>query len=471
MAQWAAFPWDAKMYASADETLLSRAVAAVENGYANPAGGMSRFPGLASFVNFGVGGSRTYLTEFRGNMMAATDQGRLYRVDRSGAFQDVTGVPISGGKRVVFSQTEDMLVMAAGGPILRLAGARTQQLSADAPQSTHVGFIDGYLLAIEQASGRFSYCVPGEYTVWNPASVFSANGKPDDLNALAISPFREVLLTGIDSVEQYETFASGTQPFARRWTTGTGIMAPYTLLTDETGTYGVNKRHEFARFVGQVVEDQSANIALVLEKVDDWRDAWAAECGIKGQKFILLQMPFATNAYGTQGITMLLDYRNKRWSFLYGWDDVDKRPARWPGWSVLRIWGKMYVGVAGGVAELTADSFQILGRPYPWLVRSAHVDKFSASRIDNCEIRIKRGVGAYESSTDIMPRIGLRVNRDNLGFDQWMFEDLGRPGERDMSILFGSLGSANTWQIELAVTDNVPVEFSGMNVRVERLSW
>ena len=131
----------------------------------------------------------------------------------------------------------------------------------------------------------------------------------------------------------------------------------------------------------------------------------------------------------------------------------------------------MYVGIAGGVAELTDDSFQILGRPYPWLVRSAHVDKFSSSRIDNCEIRIKRGVGAYDSPSAVMPRIGLRVNRDNLGFDQWMFEDLGRPGERDMNIRFGSLGSADTWQIELAVSDNVPVEFSGMNVRVERLSW
>lgn len=471
MAQWADFPWDTKMYASADEALLSKAVAAVENGYANPAGGMSRFPGLASFVNFGVGGNRTYLTEFRGNMMAATDQGRLYRIDRSGAFEDVTGVPISGNQRVIFSQTEDMLVMAAGGPILRLGGARTQVLSAQAPQSTHVAFIDGYLLAIEPNSGRFSYCDPGEYTVWNPTSVFSANGKPDDLNALAISPHREVLLAGPDSVEQYETFASGNAPFARRWTTGAGVMAPYTLLADETGTYGVNRRQEFVRFVGQVNEDQSANIALVLERVDSWKDAWASECGIKGQKFIMLQMPFATNAYGTKGITMLLDYRNRRWSFLYGWDANRKLPARWPGWSILRIWGRVYVGIAGGVAELSADSYQLLGLPYPWLVRSAHVDKFGTSRIDDCEIRIKRGVGPYDNNSALMPRIGLRVNRDNLGFDQWMFEDLGRPGERDMSIRFGCLGSADTWQIELAVTDNVPVEFSGMRVRVERLSW
>ena len=65
----------------------------------------------------------------------------------------------------------------------------------------------------------------------------------------------------------------------------------------------------------------------------------------------------------------------------------------------------------------------------------------------------------------------MRVNRDNMGFDQWMFEDLGRPGERDMMIRFGSVGSADTWQFEIAVSDNVEVEFSGMKIQVERLSW
>lgn len=470
MAQWADFPWDTKMYASADEAILSKAVASVENSYANAAGGMSRVPGLVPFVT-ALGGNRTYLTEFRGNLVAATDQGKVYRIDRSGIVTDMTGVPLSGGRRVVFTQSDEQLVMAAGGPILQLSGNVTKRLAATAPESTHVGFIDGYLVAIEPNSGRFYYCDPGEYTVWNPQSMFSANGKPDDLNALAVSPFRELLLAGPDSVEQYETFASGTQPFARRWTTGTGLYAPYTLLVDETGTYGINKRLEFARFVGQVTEDQSANVALVFERVTDWTDAWSAECGIKGQKFIMLQMPNAVNSYGTKGITMLMDYRNKRWSFLYGWDDVAKRPARWPGWSIQRMWGRMFVGVQGGVAEMSEQSFQLLGKPYPFLIRSAHIDKFGASRIDDVEVRIKRGGGPYNNDGARMPRIGMRVNRDNLGFDQWMFEDLGRPGERDMMIRFGSVGTADTWQFEIAITDNVEIEFSGMKVQVERLGW
>lgn len=469
MPQWADFPWDNKMVPNVDEAILRRAVASIENGYANASGGMSRFPGLLSFATFG--GSRTYLHEFRGNLLAATDQGKLYRVDRSGVVEDVTGVPISGGQRVIFTQTEDQLVLCAGGPILQLSGAATRLLSTQAPPSTHVAFIDGYLLAIEPYSGRFSYCDPGEYTIWNPASVFSANGKPDDLNAVVVSPYRELLLAGGDSVEQYETLANGTQPFARRWTTGSGVLAPYTLLADETGAYGVTKKARFVRFVGQVSQDESADVGLVLENIDDWTDAWAQECGVKGQNLFILQMPNATNVYGTKGVTLILDYRNRRWSFLYGWDDAIKLPARWPGWSVQRAWGRMFVGVPGGIAELKPTTYDLLGKPYPFLIRSAHVDRFGPSRIDNCQIRIKRGVGDYANGDARMPRIGMRVNRDNLGFDQWLFEDLGRPGERDMMINFGSLGSAETWQIEIAVTDPVPVEFTGMQVQVERLRW
>jgi hypothetical protein len=469
MPQWADFPWNNKMVPNVDEAILRKAVASTENAYANASGGMSRFPGLTSFAT--IGGSKTYLTAFRGNLIAATDQGKLYKIDRSGTVQDVTGVPISGGRRVIFAQAEDRLVLCAGGPILQLAGANTQKLSSQAPQSTHVAFIDGYLMAIEPNSGRFSYCDPGEYETWDPQSVFSANAKPDNLTALAVSPYREILLAGEDSVEQYETLANGTQPFARRWATGTGVMAPYTLMTDETGTYGVNGKQRFVRFVGQVSQDESADVALVLESINDWSDAWAQECSVKGQNLFILQAPNATNSYGTAGVTLLLDYRNRRWSFLFGWDDLRKLPARWPGWSVQRIWNRMFVGVPGGVAELSRTGYDLLGKPFPYLVRSAHVDQWGPSRIDNCQVRIKRGIGAHEGNGSVMPRIGLRVNRDNLGFDQWMFEDLGRPGERDMMISFGSLGSAETWQVEIAVTDPVPVEFTNMQVQVERLRW
>ena len=63
----------------------------------------------------------------------------------------------------------------------------------------------------------------------------------------------------------------------------------------------------------------------------------------------------------------------------------------------------------------------------------------------------------------------MRVNRDNRGFDQWQFEGMGRPGERDMTVRWGGQGIADTWQFEIAVSDDIPVEFVSMRVRVERM--
>ncbi len=466
MVQWAVFPWSERLYADGDEALLTHAVAAVENAYSNAAGGHSRFPGLTLFAT--TGGNQNYVFEWKKQLFCATDVGRLYRMTESGAVQDVTGTPISGGKRAIFSPTDDQLLIAAGGPIIALSGDKTAILSPDAPASSHVAYIDGYVIAVENDSQRFQYADPGEPTVWNPINVFSADGKADDLSALAVTPYRELLLAGEDSVEQFERLANGNQPFSRRWSTGEGVAYPYTFLADKTGTYGVNKRYEFVRFFGQISQDQSGDIGIVLEKIDDWAEAWTAEMSVKGQKFIVLQAPHATNAYGTPGVTMLLDYRNRKWSFLYGWDAAAQLPGRWPGWSTARCWGKVFVGVPGGVAAVDDKAFQAVGQMTRFLIRSAHVGKFGPSRIDDVKIQIKRGIGVYGGAE---PVIGLRVNRDNLGFDQWTYEPLGLPGERNMTIHFGGQGAADTWQFEIAVSDNVAVEFVDMEIYVERLRW
>ena len=465
MAQWADFPFSDRMYENSDESLLSRAMADVENAYANAAGGFSRFPGLTPFVSLPA--SKVYVHAFRGNLIAATDRARVYRISKEGAVEDVTGVPLSGGKRAIFTSTEDQLVMAAGGAPLSLSSNKTQILP-NAPPTTHVIFIDGYLLAIEAYSGRFYYCDPGQYGTWNPLSVFTADAKPDDLTAAVVTPFNEVMLAGTDSIEQYEILPNGTQPFSRRWTTGEGVQFPYTLVADKSGTYGINGRFEFVRFYGQVSQDQGADVDLVFESIDDWTDAWAGELSIKGTKFILLQAPNATNKHGTQGITLLLDYRARKWSFLYGWDPVASTPTRWPVWSTERIWGGVYAGVDGGIAKLDDNSNQVLGAPQAFLIRSGHCNDWGPSRIDELRIRLKRGEG---SNGGAEPRIGLRVNRDNEGFDQWQYEPLGTSGQREMVIRFGGQGYADTWQFELAVTDDVPVEFVRMQIFVERARW
>jgi hypothetical protein len=466
VVQWAEVDLRERLYASADEAILSKAVAAVENAYENEAGGFSRFPGLSMFTEFRA--NRVYLSPWRDDLVACTDQGRTFRIARNGSAVDVTGVPINGNNRVVFSQTEDALIMAAGGPIVALSGAQTTLLSAQAPFTTHVAFLEGYLLAIEVLSEQFAYSDPGDYITWNPLSVFAANAKPSAIKAMAVSPYGELMLAKADSVEQYELLPNGVQPFTRRWATGEGIAYPYTMVADKTGTYGINQRFEFIRFYGQISMDQGGDVGLVLEKIDDWTDAWAQELAVKGQKTIILQMPNATNVHGTKGVTLVLDYRARKWSFLYGFDPIASVPVRFPVWSVARQWGHVFAGVPGGVAIFDSDNYELLGGTYPFLARTGHIDKWGPCRIDDVRIRLRRGMGPDGARE---PRVGLRVNRDNTGFDQWMFEPMGLQGDRTMTIHWGGQGEADTFQFEIMCTDNVPLELVKFECYVERLRW
>jgi hypothetical protein len=213
---WTPLPISAKLFLNLDEEKLSRATAAIENGFQTEEGGYSRFPGLEAWAQLPDRG-RVYGTDFRGNMMAATSRGRLYRIDRNRNIEDVTGVPIQGGRRVVFDRTEDELVAAAGGQIVRFAGARTEILSDDAPLATHVAFMDSYLIAAERDSGRFMHNSAGNYREWDQLDVFTADGAPDNISAMIATPFRELLVCGPRSIEQWERLSGGDVPFARRW--------------------------------------------------------------------------------------------------------------------------------------------------------------------------------------------------------------------------------------------------------------
>lgn len=469
MAQWAKFDWDRPLFANADETILRVAPAAAENAYANAAGGFSRFPGLRSFVSL-AGQGRVYVApdEWRGHLIATTERGKVYRIGITGLIEDITGVPLSGGRRPIFAPTEEEMTIAAGGPILRVASDRSEILADNAPDSTHVAFVDGYVIAIEPGSGRFWYADPGAARTWQDLSLFTAEGKPDDLNACIVTPYNELLLAGAQSIEQFERLANGSRPFFRRWMTGEGLAYPYTLVADTFGTYGVNGKTEFVRFQAQVSQEQSGGIAMSLEAVDDWTDAWAAPVYAAGQRFVLLQAPHSTTYYGTRGSTFLLDYRTKRWSFLYGWDADAGVPSRWPGWSVGRAWGRTFVGVDNGIAEMERTTYAYLSGMQRWLIRSAHVSKFGPSRVDDVRVRLRRGAGAVDGRP---PRVMLRMIRDNNRPTRWVERSLGLSGDKHMTLHFGGFGMANTWQMEIAVTDAVPVEFTEAEILVERMGW
>lgn len=456
---WTVIRIDGKLFQNLPEVALTRASAVMENVYMNEAGGHSRWPGLLRRFTIPDGG-RCYLHEWRGDLMCGTSRGRLYRITKNGDVQDVTGVPISGGRRIVFSKTEDELVMAAGGPIVRLAGARTEILSSTAPLATHVQYVDGFLIANEVDSNRFFHNdITQGWRVWNPLDAFTAESKPDNLTCVLVTPYREILLGGLDSIEQFERFPDGDRPFFRRWAVGEGVWAPYTMVTGDNGTWVVNRDLEFVFFSNQTGQPQSDDIQRRLEGVDDWTDAWASRIAVSGHKFILLQIPFATNAYGTKGITYALDYRTKRFSELYGWDAAQNAPSRFPGWSTWQIGGTTYVGGEGVIYEFSDDAFDYGGELQRIRFRTGHYSNEGRLRIDGIRARVQRGEREVAGEPG---KIRLRVRQNANRWTRWIERSLGARGDRHSMIDFGNFGEGHSHQIEYEVTSPVPFSITGL---------
>lgn len=466
-ADWVPIPLNTKLFQNVQETALTRAFAAVENCFPTEADGISRFPGLAEFATLPNDFSRVYLHDYRNDLMATTAAGRTFRIDKQGRVEDRTGVTITGGMRHTFAKTDSGMLVAAGAQIVEFNGETTKILSEEAPLASHVAVVDNFVLANEVASGRFYHSGAGAYNKWDPLDTFAASGSPDEISALIVTPFREVLVAGPNSIEQFERLPSGDPPFFRRWSVGEGLFAPYTFCFEDNTAWGISEKFELARYSGQTQQSTSDDIGRTLDAIEDWEDAWAQPLQVLGQKFILLQVPNAVNPYGSKGLTFLYDYRQQKWSTLYGWDAEKNLPARWPGWSVYKLWGRVFVGGEGKIYELTPNTYYQGGNLSRMLFRTAHFSELGEMRIDQLRMRFRRGLGTYTSKS----KISVRANRDNKGFGSWVRRDFGLRGEREMVIHFGNFGCAHTWQFEVQITDDVPVEIVKMEAQITRLGY
>ncbi|MCC6775628.1 MAG: hypothetical protein IT537_03170 [Hyphomicrobiales bacterium] len=467
MRGWIDLPLDRPLFANVDPDAVVQDNTAIENGFISEKGMHVRFPGLMPRVTFGDR-ARVYLHDFDGDLIAANDLGHVYRIDRSYNVTDVTGLAVAGGRRPIFAKTDRELLIAAGGDIVRLRDRQTELLSAAAPKASHIAWLDNFTIAVEINSGRFFHSVAGEPDHWDPLDSFAADGNPDNINSLIVTPFRQLMLGGDDSIEQFERLPTGDAPFFRRWSVAEGVKVPYGILFADNAVFCVNNLSEFIRFSGQTSQSVGDDIGKILEAVDDWTDTWLGgfpdkPLHLMGQKLILLQMPRATNAYGTKGITLLYDYRQRRWSTLYGFRDGV--PQRWPGWSHWLLWNKQFVGGEGVIYELSEDVHTNGSETQRWLVRTAHIAAGNAGHVKNLRLQVVRGRGGNVST----PQIRIRCSKDAKPFSPWINRSLGRNGDTSMFVEFGPFGMGSTFQFEIACTDDVPVDLIKAQVIVAEL--
>jgi hypothetical protein len=463
MAQWQALPLEAGVIKNVKESSLRGSVATLENAYVTEVKTISRFPQLKKRIKL-PGENHVNLKKFRGDLYAVSG-GRTYQIDTvSDAYVDRTEALINGKNRVIFADATDQLLMAAGGKIITLAGNKTKILSDEAPETTHVAYVNGYVIAYEPKTQRFSYSENGVYNSFPALNVLSAESKPGNIQALLVNDHGELLVAKEESIQQFDLGSSGSLAFFPRWTISSGVLAPYTLVNAAKGVWGLDNNKEFVSFSGQGSQPFSEEIQAKLEEITDFTDAWAGWVKVKGQRFIILQIPYATNYYGTEGATFALDYRRRKWYELYGWDAEKNLPACWAGWSIEYIGNKTFLGGRDGwIYELSDDDS---GEVQQVRWRSGHLDTVGSKdvRIDRLRLRIKRG---FAGINDAEPHVSIRINKNNKGFGRWRRKSLGKTGERDMVVQHDGCGTAKQFQFEIEYTDKGEFELVRFDALLE----
>lgn len=474
MQPWIPIPIDAPLNVNVDPLILPKGALALENAYIGETGAHVRFPGLTPFCQLGDAGNVYLGADFLGDLICGTSLGNVYRVAANGGFNAVQGDKVEGGERIIFAPTDDRIVMAAGAEIIQYTDERTSILSPDAPLATHIAFIDSYLVANEIGSQRFHYCNPGDYGNWQPLDVLAADSKPTPATGLHVTPYRELLVYGPDRIEQWMRLLTGDIPFFRQWGVGEGVRAPYTMVSADNAAWVVNRDHEFIRFAGQAGQPGSNEIQKALDGADSWDGAWAGghpdrPLTIDGQRFLVLQLPNATNSYGSKGITFALDFRNKRWLNLYGWNSATAQRTRWPGWSYFPMWDQIYVGgPAGAIYRLDPTVHNNAGSIQKMVGRTAHMSEEGEIRIDALRMRLKRGFGGNISP---LPKFRFRCNRDNGRWSRWQERDVGRSGDGFLYVHFGCFGDGTSFLFEWECTDDTDLEIVKLEAQITKLGF
>ena len=448
---WRNLPIDSPLFANLDAEVMPNGCSALENLFITEAKGHAAVGNLTEWVTLPDRGT-VFLRWWRKReeLVAATSHGRVYVIDRGGTVTDRTGTPLGVATRPTFEETEDELLLAGGGPILRLAGKETEVLSQDAPMATHIGYVAGYVLAAEPGSGRVYYSNPGFVRTWDPLNVFAAEDRPDAVTALKVSQSSQVFCAGPDSIEVFRVAPSGTAPFYRYSSLGQGLHSPYTLAEVGSEMWAINSRRELMQLTGPR-SSQSDAIARVLERASDWHGSWTEELIFQGHHFLVLQIPLAADdAYGSEGLTFLYDRKGQRWSSLWAWDDAEQRPALWPGRSIAATHAGVFVGGDGGVIyRMSTDTAPGVTQRNLW--RSAEIDANNLGMptggacIENVRLRLRRPIPGGSAPL----RLRFRAAVDGGAWQAWSERTIEPIGSTPSHWLeFGQVGGGQTFRFE-----------------------
>jgi hypothetical protein len=368
----------------------------------------------------------------------------LYRVSSSGSATSLGTIPNLDDVTMMGDGSNVVVVTQNEGYVYN--GSSVSQISdTDFPGAIWVGYLDGYVVAIEPASGRVWVAGPLTPTVWNALDFATAEGAPDDV-LWGVIDHREVFLFGRETTEVW--YNSGNADFPlERVPSGFiehGIMSARAAGKCDNGVYFLGNDGVAYRIDGYTpVRVSHHAFEAAIEGYED-KSCTVIPWTEGGHKFVAFR--FAEGCWLYDIATQLWHERQS-----YGYDT-------WRGKFVLQAFNKLLVAdsESNELGQFSPDTFTEFGDVLRSECTSAAV--FDENRLihhDLLELCFETGVGlATGQGSD--PQVMLQFSDD--GGRRWSNEkwrSLGAIGEYKTRVRFPRMGASRDRVYRYAISDPV----------------
>jgi hypothetical protein len=326
---------------------------------------------------------------------------------------------------------------------------------------THIGFLNGYFLALGAGTVRVSDLFDG--TNYDPLVFFARSALPDDWIALLTDPYGYAFLPGANTAESWYPTESASNPFAldRASLTEEGIAAPFSLKqagkskvwlsTNANGGFRVMRTQGFTpqRISNFALEQQIASYG-------DVSNAFGETYEDQGHAFYLLTFPSVP-------ITWVYNFGTGFWHQQGTWIAEENRFTYWRPTCHVFAFNK-HIALdreSNALYEVsTAFATDVEERPIRRVRRSPAVTNENKMLFfDTLELLMDTGVGVVEGDeADEDPQVFLRAS-DDFG-RTWGPEraaSVGVSGAYGQRVQWWGLGASRQRVYEVSASAGVPL--------------
>lgn len=442
-------------YRNTDETELDQVNAAVQDAYVDEAGYTQKRPGLTEWADLGTskGIDGLYWWDEQSQVIAVSN-GQTYRhTDYTGTNTEITGASHTVGNRVSFDTDGTNLFTASGGAInyFGSSGNYTVMADADAPTDvTHLGFIDGYLVACRNNTGTWAFAGPNTPTSWLSIDVATAEAKPDVNMAIHVG-LDGIAIFGKTTTEFWVN--DGVSPFSRvrGLTLDRGCAAKYSVARDPQGDlwFWLDDRRHISRWDGRSATTQPCPYYKLIDGFSSVSDALADTVKIAGVPFYVLTFPLA-------GKTFAYNYRDETWAEWGYWNTSTAMYGRFRGnaYCYAKAWNLHLIGdyTNGKIYTMSRSVFQDDGDPIRSFRRTGHVSHGTNKRKRCRMVRIRQKRGLNNSDVND-PQMMVRWRNDNGAWGNEHQISLGQEGQHELISKLRNVGIYRTRQWEFIHSD------------------